>query len=165
MTYAALMILLLGLFSCMKKQDETVVVREFQGEVWRRFDYIEADYNVVQAPITADLVMNIEVSDVYPNIYPYHEDDKGAFSFVLSVDAPDGSSRTRQFSFKLKDNDGNFKSEKTEGYYLFELPLINEMSFSEVGEYHFTIENKYTKDPLYGIKRLSVNCLQIKTKK
>ena len=156
---------MLGFASCSKKQEGTVVVRDFQGEMWGRFDYIEAVYKVVKAPITADLVMEIEVSDVYPNIYPYHEDDKGLFTIALSVNAPDGSGRKREFNFRLKDKEGNFKSEKTDGYYRFELPLINDMSFDEVGEYRFKIENKYSKDPMYGIKRLSINCLQIKTKK
>lgn len=163
--YIALIILTLGLCSCSKQQDGEVIVRDFDGEMWGRFDYIETTYNVVKAPITADLVMEIEVSDVYPNIYPYHEGNDGLFPIALSINAPDGSSRSREFNFKLKDKDGNFKSEKVNGYYRYELPLIGEMSFDDVGEYHFKIENKYSKDPMYGIKRLSVNCLQIKTKK
>ena len=162
--YIALIILTLGLCSCSKKQDGQVVVREFEGEMWNRFDYIEVDYNVVKAPITADVVMEIEVSDVYPNIYPYHEENDGLFPIALSINAPDGSRRSREFNFRLKDKAGNFKSENVEGYYKFELPLIGEMSFDEIGDYHFKIENKYSKDPMCGIKRLSVNCLQIKTK-
>ena len=154
--FIALIIMVFGLSSCSEKQDNTVVFRDFSGEQWGRFDYLEADYNVVKAPMTADLVMELEVSDVYPNIYPYHGDNDGNFVITLSINAPDGSQRSREFSFRLKDKDGNFKSEKTEGYYHFELPLINGMSFNEKGEYHFKIENKYSKDPLYGIKSLRI---------
>lgn len=159
--FVALIIFALSLTSCFEKQDTTVISKEFQGETWGRFDYLEAAYNVVKAPMTADVVMYIEVSDVYPNIYPYHGAENEMFVIVLSINAPDGSSRAREYKFRLRDGEGNFKSEKVDGYYHFELPLINEMSFNEKGEYHFKVENKYTKDPLYGIKSLNINCLQV----
>lgn len=148
--------------SCSKKQDSVVLSRVFQGENWGRFDYLEADYHVVNAPMTADLVMNIEVSDIYPNTYQNYDDNDRFFIIVLSINAPDGGKRTREYKFRLKDSEGNFKSEKIDGYYHFELPLINEMSFTENGDYHFKVENKYTKEPLCGIKSLNINCLQIK---
>lgn len=159
--FIALIIIALCLNSCSNKQDGLVLLKDFQGEMWGRFDYLEASYNVVKAPMTADLVMDIEVSEVYPNDYPYHGKEDEMFTFELSVNAPDGSRRTREFKFRLKDSEGNFKSEKNGGYYHFELPLIDEMSFNTVGEYHFKVENKYSKDPLCGIKRLSINCLKI----
>ena len=154
--FVALMVFALVMVSCTEKQDSVVLSKDFQGETWGRFDYLEATYNVVKAPMTADVVMDIAVTDVYPNIYPYHEDDDGTFVITLSINAPDGSQRSREFTFRLKDRNGNFKSEKTEGYYHFELPLINGMSFSEKGEYHFKVENKYSKDPLYGVKSLRI---------
>lgn len=159
----ALIVFVLVLVSCSEKQDGNVMTRDFQGEIWNRFDYLDASYNVVKAPMTADLVMEIEVSDIYPNEYPYYAND-GLFAFVMTIDSPDGGSRSREYSYSLKDKNGNFKSEKVNGYYRFELPLISEMSFNTQGEYHFNIENKYPKDPLYGIKRLTINCLQIKVK-
>ena len=148
--------------SCGKKQTGDVLSRSFKAEQWGRFDFLEADFEVVKAPMTADLVMDVEVSDLFPNDYPYHNNDEGVLAIVLSINGPDGSRRAREFKFRLKDSDGNFKSEKVDGYYRFSLPLINEMTFSEVGKYHFKIENKYPIDPLCGIKSLSVNCLQIK---
>ena len=157
-----LIIIGLALVACSKKQDSVVLSRDFDEEIWGRFDYLEADYNVVKAPMTADLVMDIMVSDVYPNIYPYYDEETGIFVFALSIKAPDGSGRSREFKFKLKDANGNFKSEKVDDYYHFELPLLSEMSFSENGIYHFKIENKYPKEPLYGIKSLTISCLQIK---
>lgn len=160
-SFIALIIFALSLVSCSEKQESSVISKDFQDETWGRFEYLEADYNVVKAPMTADLVMDIDVSDVYPNIYPYHGAENEMFVIVLSIETPDGSSRAREYKFRLKDREGVFKSEKIDGYYHFELPLINEMSFNEKGEYHFKVENKYTKDPLYGIKRLNINCLQI----
>lgn len=162
--FIAVIIIVLGCASCSEKQDGMVLSKDFQGEIWNRFDYLYATYNVVAAPMTADLVMEMEISDVFPNIYPYYDDESGIFAITLSINAPDGSSRARDFRFRIKDSEGNFKSERVNGYYHFELPLIHEMSFNENGEYHFKIENKYSKDPLYGIKSLNINCLQIREK-
>ena len=150
------------MFSCTEKQSSDVLSREFAGDVWSRFDYLTASYNVVKAPMTGDLVLEIEVSDVFPDIYPYPETDKGILSFEMTINAPDGSRRSREYTYRLKDNAGNFKAEKVNGYYHYTLPLINEMSFSADGNYDFKIENKYHKDPLYGVKSFRINCLQIK---
>lgn len=162
--FIIVIIMVLSIVSCAKKQESAVIMKNFEGEVWGRFDYLEAGFNVVRAPMTADIVMDIDVSDVFPNIYPYHDTDDGIFVITLSINAPDGGRRSREFRFRLKDDYGNFKSEKVDGYYHFELPLINEMSLNENGEYRFKVENKYPKDPLCGIKCLNINCLQIKSK-
>ena len=157
-----LIIIAFGMMSCGKKQESSVISRDFDGEIWCRFDFLEADFNVVKAPMTADLVMDIDISEVFPNIYPYHDADDGLFVITMTINAPDGGRRSREYKFRLKDSDGNFKSEKINGYYHYELPLINDMSFSEIGVYKFKVENKYPKEPLYGIKSLNINCLQIK---
>ncbi len=161
LSFIVLIILMLCFVSCSPKQDSNVLSKDFEGEVWGRFDYLEASYNVVKAPMTADLVMEIEVSDLYPNVYPYHGKEDEMFSIVLNINGPDGSGRAREYNFRVKDKDGNFKSQKVDGYYHFELPLINEMSFNVTGEYVFKVENKYSKGLLYGIKKLNINCLQI----
>ena len=158
--FIALIILALSFTACGEKQDSAVLSRDFQGEVWNRFDCLEASYNVIE-PMTADVVMDIYVSDVYPNVYPHHDDD-GSFTVTMSIKGPDGSGRVREYRFRLKDKDGNFKSEKVDGYYHFSLPMLSEMYFGAKGDYRFKIENRYSYDPLYGIKRLSINCLQIK---
>ena len=108
-----------------------------------------------------DVVMEVVLSEVYPNIYPYH-DNNGVFSINMTVSTPDGGRRSRDYNFNVKDKDGNWRSEKKDGYYRFELPLNNEMSFNEIGDYHFVIENKYPKDPLYGVKSVEIKCTQIK---
>lgn len=157
-----LIMIMLGAVSCSEKQSGDVLSCDFDGEIWPRFDYLTSSYNVVKAPMTADLVLDVVVSDVFPNVYPYHDDDDGSLKMAMTITTPEGGRRSMEYLFRLKDKDGNFKSEKLDGYYHYTLPLINEMSFSESGEYVFKIENKYSKDPLYGIKSLKINCLEIK---
>lgn len=159
--FIALIIFVLSFVSCSEsateKQDSVVLSRDFQGETWARFDFLEGTYAVSNAPMTADLVLEIDVTDDYPNVYPHPENDKAEFAITLSVNAPDGSGRNFDFSTRLKDNNGKFKSENVNGSYHFEITLLDDMSFGENGEYRFKIENKYSKDPLYGIKKLKVS--------
>jgi gliding motility-associated lipoprotein GldH len=159
-TALALIMTTLCLVSCTKKQNDVVISVDFDKEMWRRFDYLNATYNVKKAPMTADLVLFVTVSESFPDIYPYQDD--GSLTMTMTIDSPDGSRRSREYKFRLKDSEGNFKSEMVDGYYNYELPLISEMSFREAGDYVFKIENKYSKDPLFGIKRLSIKCLQTK---
>lgn len=158
-----LIVFLLGLVACSgslsEKRSNTILSRDFQGDMWNRFDFLEASFNVENAPMNVDLVMELDVNDVYPSDYPYHGDD-GLFTMTLSIDSPSGGQRSREFNFHLKDTEGKFKSENIDGYYHFTLPLIDGQSFNENGEYHFRVENKYSKDPLCGIKRLSIICLE-----
>ena len=158
--FIVLIICTLCFASCAEKQDTSVLSREFEGEMWRRFDFLKSSYNVKKAPMVADLVMEVDVTDVFPNIYPYHNDDDGTFIIAMTITNPDGSRRSREIKFHLKDKEGNFKSENVGGYYHFELPLMYDFRFNDKGDYIFEIENKYTKDPLYGIKRLNINCLK-----
>lgn len=154
-----LSIIFLSLFlvsSCAKKQDNVVVFREFQNTEWSRFDYLNGELEVIEAPCKYDIVMEVMVSDDYPSAYENHKQDCPLL-FNLTIKNPnDSGSRSKDYKFALKDKDGNWKADKTGEYYIFRLPIINEMTFSEKGIYNFKIENKYTKDPLYGIKSLSL---------
>ena len=149
----------IGLTSCTNNDHEVVVNKEFTNEEWARFDYLQGEFIVKDAPEKYDVVMEVVVTDVFPNIYKSYQ-DKGVLSVNMTISNPDGSGkRSRDYNFKLKDKDVNWKSEKINGYYTFKLPIISEMTFTEEGAYRFKIENKYTKDPLYGIKSLTIKCI------
>lgn len=76
--------------------------------------------------------------------------------FNLTVRDSDGIYRTNDYRFRLKDKDGYWNAEKKDGYYTFHLPVINEITLSDSDIYKFTIENKYSKDPVQGIKSLTL---------
>ena len=71
--------------SCSEKQNADVLSREFDGEIWHRFDYLTASYNVEKAPMTADVVLEVEVSDVYPNVYPYHDEESECLTIAMTI--------------------------------------------------------------------------------
>ena len=150
---------MIAFVSCSGRQNEQIVVsRDFPEGQWGRFDDITAVFNAVKAPVIVDVIMEVTVSDDFPDVYEYYKSE-GGFAFCMSFEGADGSRRAREYGFALKDNDGNWKSEKIDGCYHFQFSLISELNINEVGEYKFNIENKYPRDPLYGIRNLTLKCV------
>lgn len=157
-----LLFLLLGLSSCLNKQDNVVIYREFQNQEWERFDYLTGAFDVNKTSQKYDVVMEVLVNKNYPNIYEAHQSDCPLL-FNLTIKYPEGNGkRSKDYKFMLKDNDGNWKADNKDGYYVFKLPIISEMTFGEKGVYEFKIENKYPKDPLYGVKSVTLKCINSK---
>jgi gliding motility-associated lipoprotein GldH len=149
---------LIAMLSCTSKQDNAIIYRDFINEEWSRFDFLEGNMIIKKAPVKYDVIMEVAVSEIFPNVYENHRSDNSLL-FNLTIKNPnDSGARSKDYKFSLKDKDGNWKADKKDGYYIFKLPIISEMTFGEEGEYKFRIENKYSKDPLYGIKYLSLDC-------
>lgn len=153
-----LVTIIMGFVSCSDRQDTLVMSKDFAEEKWGRFDLLKVDYNLLKAPTTVDVIMELTVSEDFPNVYPFYKNDRDLI-FCMLVEFPDGSHRVRDYKYPLKDRDGNWKSEKIDGYYHFKFMLISELNISESGICKFTIENKYSKDPLYGIKNMTIRCV------
>lgn len=149
----------ISLTSCSSRDNGIVISKEFTDEQWARFDYLEGNIDIDKTSEKYDVVMEVAVSDIFPNIYENHQDNS-TLSVNLTIINPDNNGmRSRNYNFNLKDKDGNWKSENVNGYYIFKLPMISEMTFTEKGTYKFKLENKYSKDPLYGIKSLTIRCI------
>ncbi len=148
-------VFLLVFSSCTNMKDNNIIIKEFQNEEWSRFEFLEGSIEIKKVPITFDVVMELVVSDQYPSFYELHQKD-GLFLFNLTVRDSDGIYRTNDYRFRLKDKDGYWNAEKKDGYYTFHLPVINEITLSDSDIYKFTIENKYSKDPVQGIKSLTL---------
>ena len=146
--------------SCSKKQDNIVIYKEFQNQEWGRFEYLEGNFEVVNTPKKYDVVMEAVVNESYPSAYEIHQDDCPLL-INLTIKNPDNNgARSKDYRFMLKDEDGNWKADKREdGCYVFKLPIISEMTFGEDGTYNFKMENKYPKDPLYGVKSITLRCI------
>ena len=157
-------LLLLSLFfsSCSNKQDNVVIFREFKNQEWERFEYLNGSFNVNKDSQKYNVIMEVSVNEDYPNVYETHQSDCPLL-FNLTIKNPDGNGgRSKDYKFMLKDKEGNWKADNKNGYYTFRLPIMSEMTFSEKGVYNFKIENKYPKDPLYGIKSIKIECITTK---
>lgn len=106
--------------------------------------------------------MEVELNEIFPNAYENHRNDC-SLKFNMTIKNPNGNgARSRDYNYNFKDKEGNWKASKKDGYYTFRLPIINEMTLGEEGVYQFKIENKYPKDPLQGIKSLTIKCVTSK---
>lgn len=153
---------LIFITSCSNNNDNIVINKEFENQEWSRFDFLEGSINVDKVPVKYDIVMEIMVSEIYPSAYENHREDS-SFNFNMTIKNPNGSgARSKDYNYNLRDKDGNWKSEKQGEFYVFKLPLISEMTLGEEGVYNIKIENKFPKDPLQGIKSLTLKYNQSK---
>lgn len=159
---ALINILLLSVFltmSCSNKEPNIVINKDFVNEEWSRFEYLTGEILINEESANFDIIMEVKVTDSYPNVYVSHQDDSSLL-FNMTIKYPNGSSsRSMNYKYTLKDNEGNWKADKIDGCYTFLLPIISEMTFGEKGIYTFKIENKYPKDPLSGIKSMTIKCI------
>lgn len=160
--FIGILLVSMVLFSCSEKQDNIVISQEFINQEWSRFEYLEGQYKLSKAPSIFDIIMEVTVTDEYPSRYETHQQE-APLSFNLTIKNPNSSgSRSKDFNFKLKDKDGIWRAEKKEGTYTFRLPIMSEVTLNENGIYNFKIENKYPKDPLCGIKSMTLMCIDSK---
>lgn len=124
-----------------------VVHRSFYNNMWERFDYVYSDLTLKEAT-TFDLGMSISFTEEYPFDY---------FEMVFTVfDSNDDPYRAKGYKFKLKDDDGNWKSQQKDGCYTYELPINKELRITEPGTYRFQVEYRLPKTPLMGVKELTL---------
>ena len=141
-------IFLIGLSSCGPNNAGKVLLsRSFPTTSWERFDFVNANIEVKKAT-TYDLVLEASFDTTYS--YDY-------LSVVFTIfDAYENPFRTKAYQFRLKENDGSWKSTLVDGCYHFSFPINNEISINEPGGYNFQLENRMPITPLYGIKDISI---------
>lgn len=139
---------LLGFSACHSNRDGNVLVsRVFPTSSWERFDFVEKEFEI-KKPVSYDL----ELSVVFGPDYPFNY---FAMSFAV-FDDESHPLRAKNYQFSLKDRDGIWKSELSEGVYHFTFPINNELTLTEPGKYKFQIENRMPITPLLGIKEIAL---------
>lgn len=138
----------IGTSSCSTNNGGKVLLsRSFPTMSWERFDFVSADIDVKKAT-TYDLALQASFDTSYA--YDY-------LSVVFTIfDAYENPLRTKAYRFRLKENDGSWKSTLVDGCYHFSFPINNEITFNEPGIYSFQLENRMPITPLYGIKDVSI---------
>ena len=138
----------IGFNACHSNKDGNVLVsRVFPTSSWERFDFVEKVVELKKTT-TYDLVLNATFGPDYPFDY---------FAMAFAVfDDEDNPLRAKNYQFSLKDRDGTWKSELTEGVYHFTFPINNELTLNEPGKYKFQIENRMPITPLLDIKEISL---------
>ena len=137
---------LLCCFGCSQREEnKELLQRDFYNTVWERFDYVTNDIEIKEAK-TFDLSMKITFTDDYP----YND---FAMNFTV-FDDKGNPYRAKGYKFTLKDQDSQWKAQKSEDGYTFTLPINKRLSITEPGRYQFMIEQKQPITPLVGVKSL-----------
>lgn len=143
-----LVLSLIGLVACHSNRNGNVLIsREFPTLSWERFDFLEETLEL-KKPASYDFVLNATLTPEYPFDY---------FEFAFTVfDNHDHPLRGKNYQFKVKDRDGEWKSELTENEYRFTFPINSALTLNEPGKYKFQIENRMPITPLLGVKEIKL---------
>lgn len=139
---------LLGLSACHSKNEGNVLIsRAFLTNCWERFDFLECSVEL-EKPTTYNLSLDASFNPDYPFDY---------FAMVFTVfDEENHPLRSRSYQFKLKDRNGLWLSECTDGVYRYNFLINNELSLNESGKYLFQIENRMPITPLMGVVEIAL---------
>lgn len=140
--------LFLCFFGCSQQQESSDLLhREFFENQWERFDFVRNNIEI-KSPTTYDLSMRISFTDDYPY---------DMFSMVFTVFTDDDEPyRSKGYKFNLKDADGNWNADLTDGCHTFDLPINKAFQIMDAGTYCFQIENQMPITPLVGVKELTL---------
>lgn len=116
---------------------------------YHRFDNISWDrYKILNFEVEVEEEQLLDFDLLlrhHPN-YPYDHLDVN-----ITFYTPSGATMSRDYHFKLKDKDGNWKSDGMGDLWDINLSIRKEMKFSKSGRCKVRIENKMTKIKTPGI--------------
>ncbi|HDO26915.1 MAG TPA: hypothetical protein ENH02_02250 [Bacteroidetes bacterium] len=120
--------------------------KTFDNATWRRFDILW--FNV---PVKKGDVLDFDLNLTHLSGFQY---DK--LWVDITFYTPDGTTRSRDYDFNLKDKAGNRKGEKSGDRWQVDLPVRKDLSFNKTGICKVRIENKYSKMETPGIVELGL---------
>ncbi len=135
------------LFACAGCQSPDVFSyhQEFENAVWNRFHFIELDVPVKDANQLYDLSIGFTHNDAYPSDH---------IEVNFTVFFASSGLRSRDYSFRLQDNNRQWTGTKSDEGYSTQLSIIQGMLFPEAGTHRIRIENKMTRYDLPGVVSL-----------
>ncbi len=120
----------------------------FESLIWNRFDIIEMDVPVQADERGFDFVVRLIHTEAY------------AYDFInmnITFYMPGGAMRSRDYTFRLQDEDGNWLSPVVDGFIEADLPVISGLKFYEDGICRVRMENKMTRFNTAGIKSVGLS--------
>lgn len=143
-----MMISLFAIVSCNStRQNKVIMSQTFDGQGWEKFSPIYSDIEITK-PVTYDLSLKVAFTDNYSD-----NDFKVVFTVFDSFGVP---YRAKSYSFRLKDGDGKWKSEKNGQVYEYTLPINNCLSLTDAGKYRFQIDSRMPITPVMGIQKIEL---------
>ncbi len=113
----------------------------FENITWDRFEILNFEVDVDK-----DQLLDFEFLFRHHTLYLYDFIDVN-----ITFYTPSGATLSRDYHFKLKDEDGNWKASGAGDLWDITFPIRKEMKFSRKGNCKIRIENKMTKINTPGI--------------
>jgi gliding motility-associated lipoprotein GldH len=139
----------LAVFITFTSCKETSVYKEYRkldNMTWNRFDFIEFEVPVEEGDkLDFDLFLRHHIAFPYDKLFVN-------ITFYL----PGGEFRSANYDFELKDKEGNWLADGMGELWDIELPIRNELKFSETGLCKVRLENQYPKTITPGIIELGL---------
>ncbi len=133
--------------SCGKKHDFQEI-EFFDSLIWNRFDIIEIDVPVKSDTRGLDFTLVFIHSEAYA-----HDFINMNITFYL----PEGSMRSRDYTFRLQDEFGEWHGDAADGFIKVELPVTSGLKFAEDGICRVRLENKMTRFNTQGVIGVGVS--------
>ena len=141
-------LVLLAVFSSCQRPEIISETKVFDNQVWNRFDILEFNFDITKPELTYDVMLNFEHTEKY-----FTDHLISNITFYM----PGGSMRSRDYTFKLKNDKLEWLGKLENKTITHELPVILGMKFPEAGSYKMRLESKMTKFNLENIKSVSLN--------
>lgn len=139
---------LLVIFSSCERPEVISERKAFENQIWNRFEILEFAFDIEKPDITYDVVLNFEHTEKY-----YTDHINTNITFYM----PGGSMRSRDYTFKLKNDKLEWLGNAEKKAINHQLPIILGMKFPEVGNYKMRVESKMTKFNLENIKAVGLS--------
>jgi len=146
--YLASWLVLLVIFSSCQHPEIISETKVFDNQIWNRFDIVEFNIDITKPDMTYDVMLNFEHTEKY-----YTDHLTANITFYM----PDGSMRSRDYTFKLKNEKLEWLGKVENKTISHQLPIILGMKFPEEGNYKMRLESKMTKFNLENIKSVGLN--------
>jgi len=121
--------------------------KTFDNSTWRRFETIW-----FSVPVKKGNALDFDLNFTHLAGFQY---DK--LWVDITFYTPDGTTRSRDYDFNLKDEAGNWKGDQSGDRWHVVLPIRKELPINENGTCRVRIENKYSKMQTPGIVELGLN--------
>jgi gliding motility-associated lipoprotein GldH len=151
---ALLFILFIAASGCSKP----IVFNEttyFEDLIWNRFNHVIHDFTIEDLSTTYDLKVKFTHTDSYSSDH---------ISMNITLYFPGGGMRSRDYDFRLQDNQLKWLGEEKGGLFSNEFLVISGVRFPEAGVSQIRVENKMTKFNTLGVASVGVVVEKTKVK-
>ncbi len=115
--------------------------KKFDDVSWNRFDILDFEFTVEEK----------ESLDFYLVLRHHTDFPYGIIDINITIYTPDGEMRSREYHFKLKDANLNWKGKGMGDLWDIQLPIRKELIFNKGGTCKVQVENKMSRVETPGI--------------